>query len=94
LELSWQEFDYTIPPLGGSFDEIELERTDLEHRGPAGCRPTQQGLDPGDQFHGCERLCEIIIATRPQAAHAIIDGAKCAQHKNGRAHTLVSQCLD
>src|SRR5215469_1694919 len=42
-ELSWQEFDHTIPPPGGSFDQIEFERTDLEHRGPAVCRPTQQG---------------------------------------------------
>ena len=93
-ELSWQELDYTIPPLCGSFDEIELERTDLEGCGPAVCRPAQQGLDPGDQFHGRERFCEIIITTRPQTAHAIVDGAKCAQDKNGRAHALVSQCLD
>jgi hypothetical protein len=94
LELSWQELDDTIRSLGGSFDEIEFERTDLERRGPAVRRPTQQGLDPGDQFHSREGLCEVIIATRPQAAHAIIDGAKCAQDKNGRAHALVSQCLN
>ena len=57
-------------------------------------RAAQQRLYSRDEFDDRERLGEIIVATHPQSAHAVIDRAKRAQHQDRRAHLFLAQGLD
>jgi len=49
-ELAWKKIDRTLASLCGASQEIEFQRPDTQGRTDALRRPTQQGVDPGDEF--------------------------------------------
>src|ERR1041385_160415 len=53
-------------------------------------RTANQRLDTSEQFRKCKRFREVIIATRLQAANAVIDSRFSAENEDRRADVFVA----
>ena len=75
-------------------EKIELQIPDLQCRGRLrACLAAQQRLHAREQLDERERLGEIVIAARAQAAHAIIHIAERREHEHRRLAALLAQEL-
>lgn len=57
-------------------------------------RTSQQRFHSGEQFDKRKRLGQIVVAARPQPAHAVVYSAESAENENRRADALASQCFN
>jgi hypothetical protein len=94
-EFDRQQFEFDLAATRDARDEVETQVTDFERRlardvGTA----TQQRIDARGHFLGCERLGEVVVAARAQAAHARVDVAERGNHQHRRAHARAAQFGD
>jgi predicted N-acetyltransferase YhbS len=57
-------------------------------------RAAEQGTDARDQFVGVERLDEVVVGARLQAAHAVGDLAARREHQRRGVDALLPELLD
>src|SRR6516162_3233126 len=94
-ELSRQQLDFATTSAGDPREQIDLQISDaqhrlLDHRSAA----TGERLDARQHFTECERLDQVIVATRTQAAHAIVDFTKSAEDQRRRDDPFFPQAAN
>ena len=94
LELAWQEIDAPVAAPDRALDEIHFEWAGAQAgRARIGDAPRQR-LDPRRQFAQFERLDEIIVAARLQAADAVVDRGEGADHQDRRRVAFLAKRLE
>src|SRR5208282_2486085 len=79
LKLSRQQVDFLVPAGYRPRHQVEFEIADAQNPFLAGAfAAPNQRLDPRNQLREGEWLDEVIVAARPQAAHAFVDLAERA----------------
>ena len=73
-----------LPPAHDVRREIYLEIGRAMQRRLEGRLAPRQRAHPGDQLLERERLREVIVRARVQAAHAIVHGVAGGEHEDGR----------
>ena len=53
-------------------------------------RPADQCPQPGQQFTGIKRFCQIVIGTCIQTVHTVTDLPQGCEHKNGDGYAVGS----
>src|SRR5262245_3983743 len=95
LKFARQQLDLLPAARHRPRDQVELEIADAQHRllDDRAAAPGER-FDPRQQFREGERLDEVVVAARAQAAHAIVDLAEGADDQSGREDALVAQPAD
>jgi hypothetical protein len=70
---------------------VETQRPDLEHGGPFRGRPAREGAEAGEQLVEGEGLRQVVVGSRIEPAHAILDRVTRGQHQDRRPDPVLAE---
>src|SRR5580693_8619874 len=93
-EFPRQEINRLAVAPDAPFNEIHLQRANLQTREPRVAAPAQERFDSRTEFTNVERLDQIIVAAGFQSVDAIVDRRQRADHQGGRDVAFGAQRLN
>jgi len=66
-----------------ALDCVERDIAGMKGRSESAAGTPQERIDPRNELRHCERLDEVVIGSRVQPAHAIVDRVAGREHQNG-----------
>src|ERR1700677_809508 len=93
-EFPRQEINRLAVAPDAPFNEIHLQRANLQTREPRVAAPAQERFDSRTEFTNVERLDQIIVAAGFQSVDAIVDRRQRADHQGWRHVAFGAQRLN
>ncbi len=80
VELPGGKVERDVAPKGPAAHQVEVEITSGEKRLCGPLLAAQHGMDPCDQLLEDERLDQVVVGTKREAMHAVVDPSERGHH--------------
>jgi hypothetical protein len=86
--------DHTFASPGGTRNKIEFKRPNTQYGAQVFGRTPQERFKSGNELEKRKRLGQVVIASCPQSAYAVVDGTEGTENEGGCPNLLFPQGFD